>query len=55
MTNDELLALGVDPEIYEVFEIRGVAYGSPRYFEAAMAAGYYGCDDSQEVAFRRRA
>lgn len=28
------------------------AYGSIKYFELAIEAGYFGCDDNQEFAFR---
>lgn len=40
-----------EPKI-EVFEAPGVPKGSERYFELAIAAGYFGCDDAQTYAFK---
>lgn len=45
----------IDPTI-EVFPPReGATYGSQKYFELAIAAGYFGCDDDQLYAFKKRA
>jgi len=54
--NEILYAHGIDPEGRELFDSpTGARYGSTRYFEEAMAAGFYGVDDRQQIAFRKLA
>jgi len=39
----------------EVFEAPGVPKGSQRYFELAIEAGFFGCDDDETFAFKPKA
>lgn len=42
-----------DSEGIEVFEAPGgIKKGSYAYFEAAIEAGYYGCDDAETFSFK---
>lgn len=42
-----------DPTIEVFLEQKGAPFGSYRYFELAIEAGYFGCDDDETFSFRR--
>lgn len=45
---------GIDPTTNELF-VSKARFGSAQYFREAMAAGFYGVNDRQTIAFRTKA
>ena len=47
---------GVDPDKYVLFQPTAPerGFGTPGYFEDAVDAGFYGVDDREVIAFKKR-